>query len=76
MIENDESKAIVRAIISMSHDHNLSVVTEGDGSSAQLNVFQSLNCDEIQGYFYSPALPVEEFESFVKILNGACFDRK
>ncbi len=76
MMENNESKAIVRAIISMAHDLNLRVVAEGVENSAQLNVLRSLNCDEIQGYIYSPALPVEDFESFVKIFNGASFDQK
>ena len=76
IMENNESKAIVRAIISMAHDLNLRVVAEGVENSAQLNVLRSLNCDEIQGYIYSPALPVEDFESFVKIFNGASFDQK
>jgi diguanylate cyclase (GGDEF)-like protein/PAS domain S-box-containing protein len=57
---NDE--AIIKAILAMAHSLRLSVVAEGVETEAQFRALQALGCDEYQGYFESPALPVAEFE--------------
>ncbi len=58
---NDE--AIIRAIIAMSHSLKLNVVAEGVENEAQYRVLRDLECDEYQGFFFSKALPAEEFEA-------------
>ena len=58
---NDE--AIVATIINMGHNLNLTVIAEGVETEEQLKYLQKLECDEIQGYFYSKPIPPSEFEN-------------
>ena len=70
-LETDkESEPLVTAIISMAHALNIEVVAEGVEEEYHHNLLSSLNCEYVQGYFYSKPLPVEEFEKMViKQLN-------
>jgi diguanylate cyclase (GGDEF)-like protein/PAS domain S-box-containing protein len=51
---------IVKAIVALAHSLDLTVVAEGVETRAQLDFLKKLNCDLVQGYFYSPPLPVGE----------------
>jgi len=62
----DNDLAIVSAIILMAHSLNLKVVAEGVETIEQLDLLLNYNCDEIQGFYYSRPLPVNEFTDFVK----------
>ncbi len=62
--ENDA--AIVRSIISLGHQFKLQVIAEGVETVEQLDFLRVRGCDEIQGYYYSRPLPVDEFAMFVK----------
>ena len=46
----------------MAHSLRLSVVAEGVETEAQFKALKELGCDEYQGYYASPALPIAEFE--------------
>lgn len=45
-----DDESLIKAIISMSHSLNLSVVAEGVENEAQLAFLRNLGCDEIQGF--------------------------
>jgi diguanylate cyclase (GGDEF)-like protein/PAS domain S-box-containing protein len=47
---NEEARAIVRAVIGLSHALNLPVVAEGVESEAQLDLLRRELCTEVQGY--------------------------
>jgi len=65
-IETDVSDAaIVHAIISLGHRLKLRVIAEGVETLEQLDFLRIRGCDEIQGYYFSHPLPVEEFVNFV-----------
>ena len=61
VVDNADDSAIVRAIISMAHSLRLEVVAEGVETQKQLDFLKALNCDQIQGFLFSEALPPEEF---------------
>lgn len=63
-LPDDESDiAIVTAIISLAHALKLRVIAEGVENTAQRALLQTLHCDELQGFLYSAALSVDEFEA-------------
>jgi EAL domain-containing protein (putative c-di-GMP-specific phosphodiesterase class I) len=45
---------------------NLKVIAEGVENSEQLEIMKKLNCDEIQGYYFYKALPVDQFEKILE----------
>ena len=63
--------AIVKAVLTMSHNMGLKVVAEGIETVAQLDYLRELQCDEIQGYLFSPPVPYDEAETFLE--DGAGF---
>ncbi|MBM7567815.1 EAL domain-containing protein [Paenibacillus sacheonensis] len=61
---------IVSVIIAMAHSMNLEVVAEGVEEKDQLRFLQVQKCDEVQGYYFSPPIPAEEFErSFPELVS-------
>ncbi len=58
---NAPDEALVETIIYMAHRLGLKVVAEGVETEAQLALLQKYDCDAIQGYLYSPAVPPEQF---------------
>jgi diguanylate cyclase (GGDEF)-like protein/PAS domain S-box-containing protein len=57
---NADDAAIVAAIISMGKSLNLKVIAEGVENEAQMSFLRTQRCDEIQGYYFSKPLAVDE----------------
>ncbi len=52
-------QAIASAVIALGHGLNLNIVAEGVETKEQLDCLRSLQCEEMQGYFFSRPLSVE-----------------
>jgi diguanylate cyclase (GGDEF)-like protein len=63
--KTEEDAAIVKAIISMSHNLKLTVIAEGVETEEQLSLLRKMGCDEMQGYLLSNPLPVDQIEAFL-----------
>ncbi|GGC61194.1 hypothetical protein GCM10011396_05220 [Undibacterium terreum] len=63
-----EGKIFFKAIVSMAHALDMTVVAEGVESNAQLALLRELNCDEIQGYFISRPVPAEQIPALMQKL--------
>jgi diguanylate cyclase (GGDEF)-like protein/PAS domain S-box-containing protein len=57
---NPEDATITSAIISMAKSLKLKVIAEGVETEAQMQFLRDRQCDEIQGYYFSKPLSVEE----------------
>ena len=57
--------AIVRAIITLGHALDLTVVAEGVETQEQLQYLTSLDCDLLQGFLFSKSLTVSAFEELL-----------
>ncbi|MBR7799622.1 bifunctional diguanylate cyclase/phosphodiesterase [Undibacterium fentianense] len=53
--------AIVKAIVAMAKTLGLKVVAEGVENAVQLQTLVTAGCDEYQGFYYSKAIPQQEF---------------
>jgi EAL domain-containing protein (putative c-di-GMP-specific phosphodiesterase class I) len=70
--DDRQNAAITIAIIQMAHYMNMTVIAEGVENESELAFLCAHECDEIQGYFFSPALPRAEFEALLK--SDKCWD--
>jgi len=60
-----EDASIVSAIISMAQSLNLKVIAEGVETDEQLSYLISKECDEIQGFVFSPAIKADKFSNLL-----------
>jgi diguanylate cyclase (GGDEF)-like protein len=67
---NTDDAAIARTIIRMAHSLKLEVIAEGVETAAQLAYLRRHRCDQIQGYYFSPPLPVSEVEVLLGEASG------
>lgn len=66
MTTSADDLSIVSAIISLAHTLNLRVVAEGVETNEQATLLRLLKCDEIQGFLFSPGVPITEIEEFLR----------
>ncbi|WP_227775097.1 GGDEF domain-containing phosphodiesterase [Paenibacillus sp. NAIST15-1] len=64
--QDPNDAAIVSAIIALGHNMNMQVIAEGVETKEQLVFLQNNQCDNIQGYYFSPPLPRSGFESLFR----------
>jgi len=63
---NEDIAAITRAVIGMGKSLKISVVAEGVENAQQLAFLSENQCDEIQGYYFSPPLTADAFGDLVR----------
>jgi diguanylate cyclase (GGDEF)-like protein/PAS domain S-box-containing protein len=66
-----DETAIVRAMINMGRSLNLRVIAEGVETQDQLDFLKIHQCDEAQGYFFSPPIPSQQFARLIGAYVGA-----
>jgi diguanylate cyclase (GGDEF)-like protein len=59
--ENEDDAVIVQAIINLAHSLRLHVVAEGAETLEQIQFLWQNNCDQVQGYYFSPPVPLADF---------------
>nr|WP_320176386.1 EAL domain-containing protein [Maridesulfovibrio sp.] len=64
--QNKSDQKLVKAIMSLAKSFDLSTVAEGIETQEQYNYMRELGCEVMQGYYYSPPVPIEEFASLVE----------
>ena len=57
---------IVKNVIEIAKGLQFQIVAEGVEGRNQYEILKRLDCDYIQGYFFSTPLPPEEFEQFLE----------
>lgn len=61
-IGNYGGDRLLEHTIALAKDLGMHVTAEGVETDEQVSFLQKLNCDSIQGFYYSRPLPLEEFE--------------
>ncbi len=66
LANDSDDRAIVHTIIDLAKNLGLQTIAEGVETAEQLEFLRLHDCNEIQGYYFSKALPADEFSSFAK----------
>ena len=70
-IGDDPNDAIIaRAVIVLGHNLGKRVVAEGVSNAEQLAFLRQNQCDEMQGFFFSKAVPIEQLTMLLKDNSG------
>lgn len=67
--KHSENRAIVNAIISLAKTLDLGLVAEGVETVEQLAVLHEMECNSVQGYFFSKPVSASEIPDLVKRLT-------
>ncbi len=65
LANNPNAASIIRAIIAMAKSLNMKTVAEGVETQEQLDFLKASGCDIIQGFYFSPALSVNELTALL-----------
>ena len=57
---SDKSKVVIRSMVEMAKRLHLGTLAEGVETKEHLDFLKEIDCDRVQGYFYSKPLPYEE----------------
>ena len=66
LMTDTHDAAIIKAVMALGHGLNLKVIAEGVETVEQLDFLYSVQCDGLQGYLFSPPVPVEAATEIVK----------
>jgi diguanylate cyclase (GGDEF)-like protein len=65
--ESSEAAEIVRSIISLTQNMKIKVIAEGVETRQQLDFLIQHDCDDVQGFYFSPPVP---FAAFKRMLSN------
>ena len=63
MSEDNNDRALVKAIVNMASSLGLAVVAEGVETLSQISLLENEGCRYVQGYYFSKPVPAEEFDA-------------
>jgi EAL domain-containing protein (putative c-di-GMP-specific phosphodiesterase class I) len=67
--QNEEDRALVSTIVSLGKNLGLSLIAEGVEHIEHVDFLTELNCEEIQGYWYSKPLEKHDLLAFLLASN-------
>lgn len=65
LLEDEQDRAIVEAMIRIARSLNLRCVAEGVEEKAEAELLFEMGCDQAQGFLYSRPLPAADMESWL-----------
>ncbi len=63
---SQQEVAVCEMIIEMAHRLGLLVIAEGAERYEQIEFLRERNCHQVQGYYYSPAIPLQQLPRFLE----------
>ena len=67
------SRVVIEGIIALAKNLNLEIVAEGVEHADQAAFLCEIGCDRIQGYYYSPPLAPDAFDSLREQMDHGCW---
>lgn len=75
-LSGKKARNIVRCIADLAKSLEIVLVAEGIETKEQIDFLKTLQCDIVQGYYFSRPLPVEEFEKWMQEFESMDFFEK
>ena len=72
--KNIESKKIVENIITLGKTMGINVLAEGVETKEELDFLRKSGCNMIQGYYFSPPIPADDFTEILLSKQGLFLD--
>lgn len=66
MMVSGKGRLILEQVVSMADKLELGLLAEGVETKEQIDLLQSIGCDQVQGYYYAKPMPEEEFFELLK----------
>ncbi|MEE4143810.1 MAG: bifunctional diguanylate cyclase/phosphodiesterase [Halieaceae bacterium] len=63
---NPHQEAVCAMIIEMAHRLGMLVIAEGAETHEQVEFLRENNCQQVQGFYYSPAIPLQQLPRFIQ----------
>lgn len=61
---HERSRKLMASMVDMGHALDLVVTAEGVESAEQFRMLRAMGCDQVQGFFFTPALPGRQFTTW------------
>ncbi|KAF1045774.1 MAG: putative signaling protein [Herbaspirillum frisingense] len=71
LVNRSENQALVQAVLQLSESFRFQVVAEGVESMDDLRMLQEMNCPAMQGYYFSPPMPVQKAREWMQDMAAA-----
>lgn len=68
-LDDYRSHDVIECLAELARKLNIRIVSEGIETKKQIEYLKELNCDTVQGYFFSKPLPEEEFNRWCRSFN-------
>lgn len=66
MMLSNKGRLILEQVVLMANKLELGLLAEGVETKEQVELLQSIGCDQVQGYYYAKPMPEKEFFSLLK----------
>lgn len=66
MNQTKKGSALTQSVIAIAHSLELEVIAEGVETKEQLEQLQELQCEYVQGYYFSKPIPAHEIDALLK----------
>lgn len=63
---DEKTEAIIKSTVSLAHNLGLRVVAEGVETKEHVEFLRAIDCDILQGYYYSKPLPATELVEYLR----------
>lgn len=61
MMVSGKGRLILEQVVSMANKLELGLLAEGVETKEQIELLESIGCDQVQGYYYAKPMPEDEF---------------
>ncbi|MCM1087672.1 MAG: EAL domain-containing protein [Muribaculaceae bacterium] len=66
MMVSNKGRLILEQMVSMADKLQLGLLAEGVETKEQIDLLQSIGCDQVQGYYYAKPMPEEDFYALLE----------